>query len=110
MKVLILTDDRYAEVLNALEGTGSRELVGSANAAGKLPKAEELHALARNGGEPQAFKLTRERQQALGFASERVRDQLHGLILAAHKLGVRPSTLARWSGYSPRRIHQITSD
>jgi hypothetical protein len=110
VKILILTDERYQEIYGVLATAGAHDLLEGVNAPPKLPKARELHELARNGGEPEAFAQTRERQEAVGFASDRVREQLHKLILDAYALGVPPGKLAKWSGYSPRRIHQITND
>ena len=107
MKVLILTEDRYAAILKALDASDARDLIGTANAVSELPEARELHALARNGGEPEAFTQARERFEAVGFASDRIREQLHELILAAHAVGVPSGKLTAWSGYHPRRIHQI---
>jgi hypothetical protein len=74
----------------------------------KLPDAKELHAMARNGGEPEQFTAAREKLEALGVASDQIRGLLHELIAQADEVGVPPGALARWSGYTPRRIHQLT--
>lgn len=103
MKILILSDERYEEIYGD-------DLLEDVNALPKLPGAAELHELSRTGGEPEAFTQARERQEAVGFAADRIREQLHALIEQGYRLGIRPSVLQRWSGYSARRIHQITND
>jgi hypothetical protein len=101
MKVLILPDDRYNEVLRVL---------GPAAPGHGLPDldAEKLHRLARNSGVPEQFQVARERAEAAEAARVQMRDAMHDLILAADRLGIGPSKLAEWSGYTTRRIHQLT--
>ena len=106
MRVLILTDETYEALAGVWKGADGTPLA-SVEAPPKLPKAEELHALARNGSEPEAFAQVRERQAAAALASDRVREQMHKLVLDAHKMGIGPTKLAAWSGYHVRRIHQI---
>ena len=100
MKVLILTDEQYAEVAKIAPPVKMKL---------KLPRAQELHRMARNGSAPDAFALARERMEAATDAAETTRAQMHKLITEADDLGVKTGALARWSGYTDRRIHQIVT-
>lgn len=69
--------------------------------------AEALHKQARAGETPRDFQKARKQlDKALAQVNEE-RDLMHALVLEAHKLGVGPAVLARWSGYDPSRIYQI---
>lgn len=107
MKVLILTDERY-DALSALWERSEGEPLSGKRRVIKLPGAKTLHAMARNGGEPDEFTRAREQLEAVGTASDQIRDRMHALIKEADEVGVPPGALARWSGYTPRRIHQLT--
>jgi hypothetical protein len=72
-----------------------------------LPKAEELHRMARAGALPQEFADVRERMEQANDAVATERDAMHDLIREAHRQGVGPAVLARWSGYNPSRVYQI---
>lgn len=72
-----------------------------------LPEAAKLHEMARAGAMPQVFADQRERLEEANDAVERERKTLHDLIREAHRQGVGPAVLARWSGYDPSRIYQI---
>lgn len=72
-----------------------------------LPNAAELHRMARAGALPTAFAETTEALAAATDVLAQERAALHDLIREAHKLGVGPAVLARWSGYDPSRIYQI---
>lgn len=100
MKVVILTDETYAAVAGKLPKLAPL----------KLPSPAELNKLGRNGGEPEAFTRLREQAEAIGDAQEQIREQMHSLLAQADAVGVKPGALARWSGYSARRVHQITRE
>jgi hypothetical protein len=108
MKVLILTEERYATLMALEQAEGLGKPKAARKMPVKLPDAKELHAMARNGGEPEQFTAAREKLEALGVASDQIRGLLHELIAQADEVGVPPGALARWSGYTPRRIHQLT--
>jgi hypothetical protein len=72
-----------------------------------LPTAAKLHEMARAGAQPQAFADSRERLEEANDAVAAEREALHDLIREAHRQGVGPAVLARWSGYDPSRIYQI---
>jgi hypothetical protein len=69
--------------------------------------AETLHQKARAGETPREFQKARTQLDDAAAKVEERRDVLHDLILAAHRLGVGPAALARWSGYDPSRVYQI---
>jgi hypothetical protein len=69
--------------------------------------AETLHQKARAGETPREFQRARTQLDDAAAKVEERRDVLHDLILAAHRLGVGPAALARWSGYDPSRVYQI---
>ena len=73
----------------------------------KLPDAVKLHQMARAGAQPQVFADVRERLEQAHDIVEIERAMLHDLIREAHRQGVGPAVLARWSGYDPSRIYQI---
>lgn len=105
MKVLILDDASYKTVVDELKAAGTSL---PRTKPLKLPSPQEMTALARNGGEPEPFARLREQTEAISDAQEQVREQLHSLLRQADAVGVKPGALARWSGYSDRRVHQIT--
>jgi hypothetical protein len=72
-----------------------------------LPDAAKLHEMARAGAQPQSFADVRERLEQARDLVEIERAMLHDLIREAHRQGVGPAVLARWSGYDPSRIYQI---
>jgi hypothetical protein len=72
-----------------------------------LPDAAKLHEMARAGAQPQVFTDQRERLEQAHDVVATERDAMHTLIREAHKQGVGPAVLARWSGYDPSRIYQI---
>jgi hypothetical protein len=72
-----------------------------------LPNAAELHRMARAGTVPGAFFDATEDRRRLNDELAQTRATLHDLIREAHKQGVGPAVLARWSGYDPSRIFQI---
>ena len=73
----------------------------------QLPEAEELHRMARSSALPTAFASTREQLETAIDHVAKHRGDMHYLIRAAHRQGVGPAVLARWSGYAPARIYQI---
>lgn len=72
-----------------------------------LPNAAELHRMARAGDMPQEFAELREQRDEANRLLAVNREALHELIREAHRQGVGPAVLARWSGYDPSRIYQI---
>ena len=72
-----------------------------------LPSAAELHRMARGGAAPIEFVDSRQRLEQAQAVVDAERTTLHDLIREAHKQGVGPAVLARWSGYDPSRIYQI---
>lgn len=105
MKVLILSDDRYAALSALWKGAEGVPLAAAPPV--ELPDARELHQRARNGEAPEAFAQARAQHEAAIDAAEATRERVHELISEAAALGVQPATLARWTGYSNRRVHQI---
>lgn len=106
MKILILTDEQWAGLRSALTPE-QRKLLLPGKPNGKLPGAVELNQMARNGDEPPAFTRLREEQEAVNDAQDQIRERMHALISEADAVGVKPGALAAWSGYTPRRVHQI---
>lgn len=96
MKVLILSDADF-------KALGHKPKNGKL----RLPDARTLNQMGREGSTPEAFATLRERQEAVNDAAEQIREQMHALISEADAVGVKPRHIAAWSGYSPRRIHQI---
>lgn len=72
-----------------------------------LLSAAELHKMARSGALPGAFAERRKSLKAANDAASQEREAMHDLIREAHRQGVGPAVLARWSGYDPSRIYQI---
>jgi hypothetical protein len=72
-----------------------------------LPDAAELHRMARASEVPPDFQSARRLLNEAAAIEEERRTAMHDLIREAHRLGVGPATLARWSGYDPSRIYQI---
>jgi metal-dependent HD superfamily phosphatase/phosphodiesterase len=72
-----------------------------------LPNAAELHLMARAGRQPDVFADVRQRMKDAESIVAIERAMLHDLIREAHRQGVGPAVLARWSGYDPSRIYQI---
>jgi hypothetical protein len=66
--------------------------------------------MARAGETPPAFRAARERHAAAEAAVVKARKELHGLLIEADEVGVKPAALARWSGYTARRVFQITRE
>lgn len=97
MKVLILPDAEF-------KALGVKPKNGK---AAKLPSARDLNAMARNGETPEAFETARLQLEAVTDAADQIRDRMHALISEADAVGVKPGAIARWSGYSARRVHQI---
>lgn len=106
MKTLVLSDEVFAELLAASEGTPLGDRLRSAGAL-ELPGHVELHRMARSGETPDAFTLARLRLEAMDDGREAMKEALHDLIHAAYSDGVTGAVLARWSGYSRTRVHQI---
>lgn len=86
-----------------------------ATARPPLPGGPVLHRMVRastprKGGEPPAaFTWSRERAEALDVAQRELRDGMRELIRTAYERGVPVSTLARWSGYTPRWVSVIVA-
>lgn len=75
-----------------------------------LPRGAKLHehvraSVPRKGNHPpEAFAVTRERLDALEKAKANETIAMQELLRIAFAQGVPVSTLARWSGYTPRWV------
>lgn len=79
----------------------------------KLERGAALHEYVRasagrdGNSPPPAFAVARQRTEALAAAVEAERAETHALVREAFRRGVPISTLARWTGYTPRWISTI---
>jgi hypothetical protein len=111
-KTLILAEDMWAQMEQALEGSERGRAVLAALAQGPppLPTQRELIRLHRTKAPPpEAFRRAAEYRDAARQAGEDTRDAMSELILRAFDAGVGPRTLSRWSGLKESRIYEIVS-
>ena len=114
MKTLILTDEAYKRLTDALTSSEAgwsvlREFERAPEAA--LPSDRDLIRLARTNGEsPAVFERARQYRDAGRQAATDTRLEMERLIRHAHGAGVGPSVLSRWFGLKPTRIWEIVSD
>jgi hypothetical protein len=109
MKTLVMTDERWAQLVLALDATPTgHTLLDEFGRAPELPSDRELVALARNGGDPPAaIALAKAYRDAGRQAATDTRLQLEELVKDAHAAGVGPAQLARWFGLKPTRVYEI---
>jgi hypothetical protein len=105
MKTLILSDQAWSDLTDALDETALAKLMAADMA--ELPGAEELHRMVRAKQTPKIFELLRDRLAAATDAQATQREKLHLVIREAHKQGVGPAALSRWSGYDPTHTYEI---
>jgi len=79
----------------------------------KLERGEALVAFVRasagrdGNSPPPAFAIRRQRTELLQAILDGEREGTHALVRQAFRRGVPISTLARWTGYTPRWISTI---
>lgn len=112
MKTLLLTDEVWSEIELTLEASDrGRRVLKVLHSAPRLPSDHELVRLARlKADPPEAFARAAAFRDAARVAGEDTRETMNDLILRAHKAGVGPRMLSRWSGLQESRIFEILAE
>lgn len=114
MKVLLLTDEAYAQMLNALDATpeGHELQARFEQAIDRLPSDKQTLEIVRAArSEPDAvpnrIAAAVERRDAGRAVADETREALERLLFHFSDAGVPPSVLQRWFGYSNARLFQL---
>jgi hypothetical protein len=109
MKVLAVSDRTWGELAVALaESEAGREVFARLCSEPVLPDPNELLVASTDETvTPAAFADAAERRDALVAATELAHRRVADLAVAAGAAGVPAGAVARWSGVTVRRLHQI---
>jgi hypothetical protein len=108
MKTLILTDERYEQLLHVLGQTrGGRDILAAVPEPA-LPADRDLIAADRGGDGPPDLiaQLVSLRHESWDLNAS-TRERIEALLLHCYAAGVRPVTLGRWFGLRPSRVYEI---